>query len=1169
MSKPDKTFSNIEEPWKLIKLYFENCHLSQLVRHQLESYNDFIDNQLEKTIQMFNPIIIRSKNDNDETNEDFHLDIHINVENLIIYRAQIFENNGATKLMYPNQARLRNFTYSSSMVVDLKVQYIIKTGDTVKIIPQVFKKINLGKIPIMLRSNICILNHYKNLNTHVTEECKYDPGGYFIINGSEKTVLTQERTAENRIFCFQTVKNTKWSHISEIKSVPDNKIISPKQITIMKARKNNGLGYGLYIQLPKMKQVIPLFILFKALGVESDKEIAQYIVLDLDNCNQVLLNALKASMLDTQDVMSKEEAINYMIKHVTYMAINITPEEGYKQKRHFLLEMLENDLLPHCKISSHKIYFLGHMTNKLLKVSLGLLPETDRDSYKNKRLDTCGSLLNNLFRNYYNKFVKDLTKQVIKEINIGSWRTTLDYGNIINTTNIYKIVKSLTIENGFKRALSTGDFGIKHYNSSKVGVAQVLSRMTYISALSHLRRVNTPIDKSGKLIAPRKLHNTSCFYLCCAETPEGHSVGVVKNLSYLTHITIPSESECLYEYVKEHIIPCKTLKPVDTFSKVKVIINGTWIGIAKQPLALYNLLKEYKFGGIINVYTSIVFDYKEKEINICNAAGRLTRPALRIGKDNKLLLTPDMLEKIETEKLSWSELLNKTKLEDSIIEYLDPLEQNSSVIAMKWNEENSSVRYTHCEIHPSTLFGVLASCIPFPEHNQAPRNTYQCAMGKQAMGMYVTNYDKRMDKTAFVLNYSSKPLVDTRIMNMLGLNVVPSGSQVIVAIMSHSGYNQEDSVLLNKAAIDRGLFQATIYHTEKDEDKKLNGTQEIRTKPNKKDTKGMKLGNYDKINSHGVVDENTILRNRDIFIAKVLPIKEARNDVTTSIKFHDESRIFKTDEEVYVDKNIIDRNGDGYTFCKTRLRSMRKPVIGDKFSSRHGQKGTVGNIIAEEDMPFCGNGLKPDIIINPHAIPSRMTIAQLKETLLGKVLLELGMFGDGTSFTDLSVKSISNKLLEVGYEAHGNEIMYNGETGEQISTSIFIGPCFYQRLKHMVIDKVHSRSIGPSANLTRQPLEGRKNGGGLRFGEMERDCMISHGAARFTIDRLMHCSDGFTVTVCKTCGMIVPFNEEKNINICKTCNNRVDFATIDIPYAYKLLSQELISMNIAPRFVTS
>lgn len=1168
MPKTDEPFSNIEEPWKLIKLYFDNCHLSQLVRHQLESYNDFIDTQLEKTIQMFNPIIIRSQNDFEDPNKNFHLDIHINVENLVIYRAQIFENNGATKMMFPNQARVRNFTYSSLMTVDLKVQYIITTGDTVKIIPRIFKKINIGKMPIMLRSSICILSHYKNMNEHITEECKYDPGGYFIINGSEKTVITQERTAENKIFCFTTPKNTKWSHMSDIKSVPDDKIISPKQVSIMKCRKNNGFGFGLYVQLPKLKIVIPLFILFKALGIISDKEIASYIVLDLEKCNPVLLNSLKASMLDAQTTGTKEDAINYMIKHVTYIVFNMTPEEGYIKKRAFLLEMLERDFLPHCKTHANKIYFLGYMTNTLLKVSLGILPETDRDSYKNKRLDTCGSLLNNLFRNYYNKFTKDLSKQVSKEINIGSWRTTLDYYNIMNDTNIYKIIKSLTIENGFKRALSTGDFGIKHYNSTKVGVAQVLSRMTYISALSHLRRVNTPIDKSGKLIAPRKLHNTSCFYLCCAETPEGHSVGVVKNLCYLTHITNPSESECIYTYVKDHILSCETLKPCDTFNKVKVIVNGTWVGIAKEPLKLYAMLKEYKFGGILNIYTSIVFDYANKEINICNSAGRLTRPVLRMGKDNKLLFTPKILRKIEEEGLGWSDLLLKTKLKDSIIEYIDPMEQNSSVIAMKWTDSNPDMRYTHCEIHPSTLFGVLASCIPFPEHNQAPRNTYQCAMGKQAMGMYVTNFDKRMDKTAYVLNYSGKPLVDTRIMNMLGLNVVPSGCQVIVAIMTHTGYNQEDSVLLNKGSIDRGLFQATIYHTEKDEDKKLNGTQEVRSKPNKKNTKGMKLGNYDKINADGVVDENTILRNRDIFIAKMLPIKEARNDITTSIKYQDESKIFKTDEEVYVDKNMIDRNGDGYTFCKTRLRATRKPVIGDKFSSRHGQKGTVGNIIEEANMPFCGNGLKPDIIINPHAIPSRMTIAQLKETLLGKVLLELGMFGDGTSFTDLSVKSICSKLLDVGYEVHGNEVMYNGETGEQLSSSIFIGPCFYQRLKHMVIDKAHSRSIGPCANLTRQPLEGRRNVGGLRFGEMERDCMISHGAARFTIDRLLHCSDKFTVTVCKSCGMIVPFNAEKNINICKTCNNRVDFATVDIPYACKLLSQELISMNIAPRFVT-
>jgi intein/homing endonuclease len=364
-----------------------------------------------------------------------------------------------------------------------------------------------------------------------------------------------------------------------------------------------------------------------------------------------------------------------------------------------------------------------------------------------------------------------------------------------------------------------------------------------------------------------------------------------------------------------------------------------------------------------------------------------------------------------------------------------------------------------------------------------------CAQGKQAMGVYVTNYENRMDKTAYVLNYPGRPLVDTRIMNMIQLNKIPSGTNVIVAIMTHTGYNQEDSLLFNKGSIDRGLFMTTIYHTEKDEDKqKINGDEEIRCKPDASKTKGMKIGNYNKVNSKGVIPENTIVENRDIIIAKVTPIKENRNDHTKVIKYEDQSKIYKTTEETYVDKNYIDRNGEGYNFAKVRLRTLRKPVIGDKFSSRHGQKGTIGNIIPECDMPFTSSGVKPDLIINPHAIPSRMTIGQLKETVLGKVLLELGLFGDGTSFGNFEVKDICDELIQCGYEAHGNELMYNGLTGEQVECSVFMGPAFYQRLKHMVNDKAHSRSIGPMVNLTRQPAEGRSRDGGLRFGEMERDC---------------------------------------------------------------------------------
>lgn len=1165
----------IEEPWAMIDSYFQGQHLKQLVRHQLESYNDFVNFQIPKTIEMFNPVHIVSEQDYDIDSGKYTLEIIISFENFHIYRPQIHENNGATKLMFPQEARLRNFTYASNMTIDLNIKYMIRNPsnmENVQTINKILPKIHIGKLPIMLKSSICVLNQYDHFNYDVVGECKFDAGGYFIINGSEKTVLGQERAAENRVYCFNVEKNsTKWTWLAEMKSVPDHKCISPKQVNLMVSSKTDAFGNALYIQLPRVKQPLPLFVVFRALGVLSDKDICEKIIIDLQGKKQKkALFELQASVIDANNSMSEEAAIKILISNVNYTPINMDKESGLKKKEEFARDILVNDLFPHCRTKEQKIYFLGYMANRIIQTKFGWINHDDRDSYLNKRIDLCGSLLNNLFRNYFNKLVKDMQKQVVREMNNGSWKSTEDYESIINQTNIYKIIKSTTIENGLKRALSTGDFGIKHINSNKVGVAQVLNRLTYISSLSHLRRVNTPIDKSGKLIPPRKLHNTSWGFLCPAETPEGGSVGVVKNLSYMTHVTINSDPSPLYEYVNPHIYTFQEIEKYDEDS-IKVFVNGCWLGIAKDPIVMFKDLKNKKYQGIINIYTSIIFDFKMKEIRVCNDAGRLMRPLLRV-ENNRPILTLDVIDKLKSKEITWDDLLTNVKIDNSVIEYVDPDEQNKSMIAMKPKDlENVSqyiYNYTHCEIHPSTIFGILASCIPFPEHNQSPRNTYQCAMGKQAMGMYVTNFDKRMDKTAYVLTYSMRPLVDTRVMTMIQLDKIPSGCPVVVAIMTHSGYNQEDSILFNEGSLDRGLFQATIYHTEKDEDKKINGDEEIRCKPDKNKTKGIKFGNYNKIDSSGVIPENSIIENGDVIISKVVPIKENRNDHTKLIKFEDLSRTHKTNEDCYVDKNYIDRNGEGYNFCKVRVRALRKPVIGDKFSSRHGQKGTIGNIIPECDMPFTAEGLKPDIMINPHAIPSRMTIAQLKETLLGKVLLELGLFGDGTSFGELSIDEIRKELSNVGYESCGNEVLYNGLTGEQIETSIFMGPVFYQRLKHMVNDKQHSRSIGPMVNLTRQPAEGRSRDGGLRFGEMERDCMVSHGASKFTRGRLYDASDKFQVHVCRKCGMIAAYNDQMNIHVCKTCDNRVDFAFVQIPYACKLLFQELQTMNIAPRIMT-
>jgi DNA-directed RNA polymerase II subunit RPB2 len=1182
----DHLNNQIEDPFTLIESYFKDGYLERLVRHQIESYNHFVNYQIQKTIDMFNPVKIHSENDYIVEKDKYLLEVFVSFVNFKLYPPLIHENNGATKTMFPSEAKLRNFTYASTMTVDINIEYVIRNTenmDTPKVVTKTLPKINIGKMPIMLRSSICILSQQDCINQKNNDECEMDAGGYFVIKGSEKTVLGQERAAENKIYCFDGKNTTKWDYIAEIKSVPDFKCISPKQIEMMISCKHNGFGKSIYVSIPRIKQPIELFALFRALGVTTDKQICEYIILDIEKEEQApILDFLKASIIDSNKYLDQDTALKHITTYAAYNPINMDRETGMKKKAEFTIDILDNDLFPHCKTKKQKIYFLGYMANRLIRTGLGWNTTDDRDSYVNKRIELTGSLLNNLFRNYFNKLVKEMQKQVIKEINNGSWKSTQDYENIINLTNIYKIMKSATIENGINRALSTGDFSIKQANSSKVGVAQVLNRLTYPSGLSHLRRINTPLEKSGELVAPRKLHNTTWGFLCPAETPEGQSIGIVKNISQMGHITIPTNSSPLYSYILPKIKSVDDYEPKELDNKVKVFINGSWQGITEEPMELYEYLKQQKYKGIINIYTSISFNFKTLEIRICNDGGRLTRPVLKV-RDNKALLSNQNIRDLTENNISWNDLLTNCVLNESVIEYIDPDEQNLTMIAMKCKEQymqpnNTTFNYTHCEIHPSAIFGVVASCVPFPDHNQAPRNTYQCAMGKQAMGVYATNYDKRMDKTAYVLNYPSRPLVDTRLMNFIKLNKIPSGCQIHVAIMTHTGYNQEDSVLINKGSIDRGLFMATIYHTEKDEDKNIIRDEIIRCKPDPAKTRGIKFGNYNKLNQHGFIPENELVENRDVVIAKIVPIKENRNDPTKIIKYEDQSKTFRTNEETYIDKNYTGRNGDGYNFAKVRIRALRKPTYGDKFSSRHGQKGTVGNIIPECDMPFTKDGLKPDIIINPHAIPSRMTIGQLKETLLGKVILELGMFGDGTAFGNLDVKTICEELQKCGYESYGNELMYDGLTGQQIETSVFIGPVFYQRLKHMVADKQHSRSIGPMVNLTRQPAEGRSRDGGFRIGEMERDVMIAHGITRFCKERMFDVSDKFSVNVCKKCGMIATYNDgTKNKNYtnsdftkfaCNTCDNRTKFAKVEIPYAYKLMAQELQTINVVPRIIT-
>jgi len=575
-----------EDAYTILGSYFKDKELNRLTRHQTESTNHFTNYQMQSTIDMFNPRTVSSEKDFNMDTGESALTLIYNIKNLKFYPPQLYENNGATKIMMPQEARLRNFTYASKTTVDLHIEIHVRSSDTneLQINELMIPSIKFVDLPIMLKSTNCIINQYNQQIKINTGECPKDCGGYYIIKGSEKTVLGQERAAENRVYVFHGKNTPKWDWIAEFKSVPDSKCISPKQIEMLVSSKTNVYGHGIYIVIPRMKQktYIELFILFRALGVLSDKEICEYILLNVDDTKQSqMLKFLEASIEDANrfiksEKTAQEDALKHIMTMVAYnvyttnnqnvsapaTSTNINEKETkdfrsifqtivlteivkyYKlfqdskqlhyyryllqvianrkkhikknnsKKREYTLDIFQNELFPHCKSNQQKLYLLGLMANRLIQAALGWVPPDDRDSYLNKRVELTGTLLNNLFRNLYSRFIKDFEKHIIREINTGSWN---DPSKIINSTNIHKIFNPTSIENGINRALATGDFSVKQSNSNnKVGVAQVLNRLTYAASLSHIRRINTPLDKSGELIAPRKLHGTTYGYLCLA-----------------------------------------------------------------------------------------------------------------------------------------------------------------------------------------------------------------------------------------------------------------------------------------------------------------------------------------------------------------------------------------------------------------------------------------------------------------------------------------------------------------------------------------------------------------------------------------------------------------------------------------------------------------------------
>ena len=1111
-----------------------------MVRHQLESYNHFIEHMLEH--------IIQENSDITNVSSDGKTSYTLQFCNVVAMPPAVKESDGFERPIQPHVARLRGLTYASSIAVDVVHDKIDQTTTPPKLVSRkIFREVVICRLPVMLQSNLCYLRNPDERKS----ECEFDQGGYFIINGNEKALLAQEKLRTNYPYVFPC-KLARFMHVCEVRSCHELKMRSTSTLYVYINSLVGGNVPEIAVVPPFIEMQIPLPSFFRILGVSTREEALSYIPTSDERILRVVHACFES---DIHAASTVEDIMDWIGREGT--------KELTKERRSKYLEhIFSNEVLPHMglKRNEHtdkrKLIFLGHMICKLVSVQLGLTRCDDRDNYANKRIDTSGTLMSLLFRQLYRNFLKTVSAQLFRLLENGK----------IDNVNIGDVINHKKITGGFKYAFATGNWGIQKGGNGQNGVAQVLSRMTTISALANLRRINTPISREGKAPKPRQLHYTSWGIVCPVETPEGGSCGLVKNLALLAHVRLPTFSTPLAEFIVELAVmrPLLRCTPGERRDGTSVIVNGVIIGIVEKTRApeLTEKLRMARRSHCVAFDTSI--SHKEDGIYLNSDAGGLCRPVIIASEAHRIKA---LLEGLEAHENAWHALLR-----EGIIEFIDKQEEETLKVAIRISDLCKDASYTHCDIQPHLIDGLCASLIPHRDHNQAPRNTYQSAMGKQAVGVYATNFNHRMDTIAHVLCYPQRALVTTQVEEMLGTNVVPAGCCPVVVIMSYTGFNQEDSVIVNQSAIDRGIFRSFVYRAYKDEEKAIGADSEQFENPiHCSDCMGMRMGCYTKLSADGRVTPGTHVKQGDVLIGKTINTSDIceGNEARRIVK-RDKSLIMKNNEPATVDAVLTSMTKEGNRYIKVRTRSLRIPRIGDKLSSRHGQKGVIGMVLSQEDMPFTSDGISPDIIINPHAIPSRMTIGQLVECLLGKLCTIDGRIGDGTPFRGTSIEQIADELEARGYQRHGNEKLVNGMTGKLMPGRVFIGPTFYQRLKHMVIDKQHSRARGPIQILTRQPVEGRSRDGGLRFGEMERDCIISHGAGNVLLERLFEQSDPFETHVCSQCGLLC-HSEAVNMQVrgakawCNNCKSHEHAKVIRIPYAFKLLMHELYTMNIIPR----
>ena len=1221
---------------EIVESYFKH---RSLVNHQLASYDDCIpvgdgkESRMEKIVRN-----IRIGSDEPVEDDEGGLvkldlldkEIIVRLKNLRLGRPTIKEANGAEHHATPMECRLRKLTYFSPVYLDFKIfRDDLPPSPGTEMGFQEETSVHIGNLPIMVRSGRCNLNHNHvdenrrlSPDTSAEDSDRYtqllrksgedplDPGGYFIINGTERVLISMEDLAPNRV---TVEKNKKYAHETQVAKIFSQKDGVRKPLNVEKRR--DGM---LMVKIPSAGTTpIPLVLLMRALGVENDREIFASIAGPPEAMKFTVANLNDLRDNEEYGVDTSEEALAWLEKKFA-----AGQQKEYRESR--IQNLLDNELLPHLGSNidnrEKKAIFLGRIARQVLEMAIKDKDPNDKDHYANKRVRLAGDLIEDLFRVSLQQLARDLKYQLER------------HHNRKRELRISSCLRPDVLTTKIMHALATGN-----WVGGRSGVSQLLDRTTYLSALSHMRRVTSPLVRSQPHFEARDLHPTQWGRLCPNETPEGQNCGLVKNAAQMIDVSEEVPESDVKALLKEAGV---NDNPDGWADGSRIHVNGDIFGLHKRPQKLVSQFKRRRRSGRIRPEVSIRHDLENRDVYINTDRGRMLRPLLIIDHGS-LQITKMHLEGLSSGEITFSDLVsggvvewvdaeeeedlliaprpfdlpalspkNNRPINPAKVEWtnlgehgishaevsaevkmpngevktekfkvpLNYYQENIDALKRKEKKDNTVLVYTHVEIDPQLIMGVCASLVPYPEHNSTPRVTGGTAMVKQSLGVASANFRLRPDTRAHVMHYPQRSIVGTRAMTSTKFDQRPGGQNFVVAIVSHHGYNMQDAVIMNRASVERALGRSAFIRTYNAENKRFPGGQEERIEvpgTGLDEIKGLKSwDSYSHLERDGLpvpeVELTSQEGGRGILVGKTSPprfLEESHGAFLQAQERRESSMMVRHGEQGWVDNIFVTESLDSGRLVRITLRTNKIPELGDKFASRHGQKGIIGRLVEQEDMPFTEDGVIPDLLINPHAIPSRMTVAHVLEMIGGKVGSMEGRRIDGTAFTGEKEESLRSGLLRNGLRHTGRESMINGETGESFPVETFVGVIYYQRLHHLVSSKLHARSRGRVQILTRQPTEGRARQGGLRFGEMERDCLISHGASMVIKDRLLDESDGWNLMVCNTprCGHIAYYDWKRRTTICPVCGDRSDVHSVQTSYAFKLLLDEMKSLGVAMR----